>query len=140
MTPAARRFLFRTRGGTINVGDREFQTLPHEPVPPSHASFDPSSDPGTDQAGTDTGLALVAVRAVTCSHTEKPGELSGLLVRFDFPDEEPCEGAVSFCAKCRPDGAWELQRTHPLTIQPSVACSQHPHHHGYITDGKWVWA
>lgn len=82
----------------------------------------------------------------TCSHTDL--EHSGCLVRFGGEieddgygraDEGICVGAINWCSECS-GATWELHSLDPLHVEPSVACRTHPHHHGWIREGKWVSA
>jgi len=77
----------------------------------------------------------VSIQFHTCSHSENR-EWTGGIVKFH--DQEPsCDGAISWCEKCSGQ-TWQLISLDPLEISPSVACRTHPHHHGFIRQGKWV--
>lgn len=80
----------------------------------------------------------VSIDLHTCGHS-KDGEYTGGIVKFH--DQDPsCDGFISWCKLCHPSKHWELVSLDPLEISPSVACGTHPHHHGYIRQGKWVQA
>lgn len=73
---------------------------------------------------------------ITCRHREK---ISGIIISFH--DTEPtCDGSVSFCNECRPQGpVWTVVQEEPLTLDPSIRCKTHgEQHHGYIRNGEWV--
>lgn len=79
----------------------------------------------------DLGHNVIA-RMHTCSHSD---DWSGAIV--EFHDQEPsCDGAISWCPECS-GNTWNLISLDPLHIEPSVACSTHPHHHGFIRQGRW---
>jgi hypothetical protein len=51
-------------------------------------------------------------------------------------------GFIAFTERVKPDWwaggpTWELISTDPLTLSPSLACQNCPHH-GFIREGKWV--
>lgn len=70
----------------------------------------------------------VTARYTSC---QKHGARTGAIVAFDGG----CEGLVSWCGCHEP--AWTLVELEPLTLDPSVACSEHPEHHGWIRGGRW---
>jgi len=74
----------------------------------------------------------VSYRFVSCRHQKRTGAI------VSFHDQDPpCEGLISWCVECeRP--AWTLHSLEPLHVEPSIACSQHPHHHGWIRGDSWV--
>lgn len=75
----------------------------------------------------------VSVSMHTCRHRD---DWSGCIV--EFHDMTPsCDGAISWCSECSGQ-AWNLISLEPLHVEPSVACREHPHHHGFIRDGKWI--
>jgi len=76
----------------------------------------------------------VSYRLVSCQH----GERTGAIITFQ-DTAPPCEGVISWCDRCERE-RWELRSLDPLTVEPSVACTVHPHHHGWIRDGRWVQA
>jgi hypothetical protein len=83
----------------------------------------------------------VSYRTLTCSHS--PEEPSGAIVSFHDQDP-PCEGVISWCEECSAGegrvGPWTLHSLNPLHVEPSIACRTHPHHHGWIREGRWTSA
>lgn len=79
----------------------------------------------------------VTARYLGCRH----GERTHLIVGFGAEGEPGyCEGIVSLCAECEPAEHWTVEQADPLTVSPSIACTEHSQHHGWIREGKWVWA
>lgn len=68
---------------------------------------------------------------------------AGITVIFDHGTDHECEGGVTFdvMKKVSPKGIfWTVDSWDPLTLSPSIQCREHPHHHGFIKEGKWVQA
>lgn len=64
-------------------------------------------------------------------------DLVGAIVAFPGG----CEGVIYWWA--RPDeeiDLWTLHSLEPLHVEPSVQCTVHPEHHGFIRDGRWEQA
>lgn len=70
----------------------------------------------------------VSFRWVNCRH----GERTHGIVSFGS-----CEGLISFCSSCHDPEVWTVYSTDPLTIEPSVQCTEHSEHHGFIRQSKW---
>lgn len=72
----------------------------------------------------------------------EPGQHVGAIVAHKKPDGSPCEGAIHFdtprTRRLDSDSPlWQVQSWEPLTISPSVACTECGDH-GHIHEGKWV--
>lgn len=68
----------------------------------------------------------------------------GLIEEHDSLTEpgKRCEGSITFatpeaCAKAPEMQMWVLEQVEPLTLSPSLLCTQCGHH-GFIRDGRWV--
>lgn len=88
----------------------------------------------------------VYYKTYTCSHLDP--EPAGALVRFGggsddegYDRDDICVGGISWCPDCQ-GATWRLVSLAPLTVEPSIqtTCHDHPPHHGYIRDGRWVGA
>lgn len=81
----------------------------------------------------------------TCSH--KNPESSGALIRFGgtledeggYDRDDICVVGISWCSECR-GPTWELKSLEPFHVEPSIltTCHNHPEHHGFIREGKWI--
>lgn len=80
----------------------------------------------------------VLVRPYSCA---RHGEHGGLVIIFRGSGcgETDCSGTVSICG-CSGGGGrtWRMTSVDPLTLEPSIQCTIHPRHHGWIRNGRWV--
>lgn len=77
----------------------------------------------------------VSATVMGCSH----GESTHALIKFDLPGEDHCEGIISWCGECPGEWpTWTLHSLDPFHVEPSVQCTLHAHHHGWIREGRWT--
>ena len=70
-----------------------------------------------------------------------------------YPDDVPefvaaivafpggCEGVIHWWKRPQDDETlWTLYSLDPLHVEPSVQCTLHPEHHGFIRNGRWEQA
>lgn len=70
---------------------------------------------------------------------EEPDKPGGIIETHPGPDGKPCSGSLTFegYARMRSDPTWRMVSLEPLTLEPSILCSQCGHH-GFIRNGRWV--
>jgi hypothetical protein len=58
---------------------------------------------------------------------------------IEFPGG--CDGVIHWWALPGGDEKlWTLHSLDPLHVEPSVQCTVHPEHHGFIRNGRWEQA
>lgn len=62
---------------------------------------------------------------------------AGIIERHRNPTGEWCEGSLNFEGTPGSGPTWQVVSLEPLTISPSVLCTQCGHH-GWIKDGRWI--
>lgn len=79
------------------------------------------------------GLILTAIKGY------QTDEVVAFILRHPTDGGGSCEGLVPIAEKyARDEEPFEVRSWDPLTIEPSVKCTQHPEVHGRIAGGLWV--
>lgn len=80
----------------------------------------------------------VSIEQISCRHRE----LAGYIVHYS---EQDYLGTVNVCPEC-PGPCWTIEHLEPLTLSPSIQTGIYEgservkNFHGFVRDGKWVWA
>jgi hypothetical protein len=84
----------------------------------------------------------VSIRTMICECSDPECDKAtpcGLYWDHDRPDGTHCEGSSHSYVPLHGPGAWRVESLEPLTLSPSLLCTQCKTH-GFIREGKWVSA